>query len=96
MTTTDDESGRSWAPRTRATYTADWALFTDWCEATDRRPLPADPATVLEFLADCPAAAVTQRRRVIAIDHHHTAVAHPPPGADQRSGRRRTARPARR
>ena len=72
------------APRTRATYAADWALFTDWCAATGHRALPADPATVLEFLADCPAAPATQRRRVIAIDHHHTAAGHPPPGADPR------------
>jgi hypothetical protein len=62
----------------------DWALFVDWCDATDHRALPADPATVLEFLAGCPAAAATRRRRVIAIDHHHTAVGHPPPGADPR------------
>ncbi len=82
--TTDDESGRSWAPRTRATYAADWALFTDWCDATDHMPLPADPTTVLEFLADCPAAPATRRRRVIAIDHHHTATGYPPPGADPR------------
>jgi hypothetical protein len=74
----------SWAPRTRATYAADWALFVDWCDATDYRSLPADPSTVLEFLAECPAAAATRRRRVIAIDHHHTAAGHPPPGADPR------------
>jgi hypothetical protein len=71
-----------WTSRTHATYTADWALFIDWCDAVDNEPLPADPTTVLEFLADCPAAAATQRRRVIAIDHHHTADGHPPPGAD--------------
>src|SRR6478735_2016891 len=68
-----------WTSRTHATYTADWALFSDWCDATDHEPLPADPTTVLEFLADCPAAVATRRRRVIAIDHHHTAADHPPP-----------------
>jgi hypothetical protein len=73
-----------WTSRTHATYTADWALFVDWCDATDHQPLPADPTTVLEFLADCPAAAATRRRRVIAIDHHHTSAGHPPPGADPR------------
>ena len=82
--TTDPEIP-AWAPRTRATYAADWALFTDWCEATVHTPLPADPATVLEFLAGCPAAAATQRRRVIAIDHHHhNATNHPQPGTDPR------------
>src|SRR6476620_12506460 len=69
-----------WTSRTHATYTADWALFVDWCDATDHEPLPADPTTVLAFLADCPATAATRRRRVIAIDHHHTADDHPPPG----------------
>src|SRR6476646_8093221 len=84
MTTTGDSKIGSWAARTRGAYTADWALFVDWCDATDHEPLPADPATVLEFLAGCPAAPATRRRRVIAIDHHHTAAGHPPPGADPR------------
>src|SRR6478752_5619323 len=82
MTVTEGSLVGEWAPRTRATYTADWHLFSDWCTATDHRRLPADPATVLEFLAECPAAAATQRRRVIAIDHHHTAAGHPPPGTN--------------
>ena len=80
MSTPSAEMG--WTSRTHATYLADWALFTDWCEATDHRALPADPTTVLEFLADCPAAPSTRRRRVIAIDHQHTAAGHPAPGAD--------------
>lgn len=82
MTTTQESADGGWAPRTRATYTADWHLFADWCAATDHRALPADPDTVLAFLADCPAAPATMRRRVIAIDHHHTAAGHPAPGAD--------------
>lgn len=73
-----------WTSRTHATYAADWALFADWCDATDHEPLPTDPTTVLEFLADCPAASATLRRRVIAVDHHHIATGHPPPGADPR------------
>jgi hypothetical protein len=73
-----------WTLRTHATYVADWALFVDWCHATDHEPLPAEPTTVLDFLGDCRAAAATQRRRVIAIDHQHTAAGHPPPGADPR------------
>lgn len=67
---------------TARSYAAIWELFTDWCDVTGHPPLPADPATVLAFLADCPAAPATQRRRVIAIDHQHTTVGHPPPGAD--------------
>ncbi len=81
MTTID---AGSWAPGTRATYAADWALFADWCVAADHQPLPADPTTVLEFLADCPGAPATRRRRVIAIDHQHSAAGHPTPGADPR------------
>lgn len=65
-------------------YAAIWELFTDWCDVAERSPLPADPVTVLAFLADCPAAPATRRRRVIAIDHQHTADGHPPPGADPR------------
>jgi hypothetical protein len=83
MATTDAET-RSWTPRTRATYTADWDLFLDWCDATDHRAMPADPITMLDFLAACPAAPATLRRRVIAVDHQHTAAGHPPPGADPR------------
>src|SRR5664279_1565583 len=68
------------APRIPSGYAASWALFTDWCAVTDHPELPAAPATVLGFLAGCPAAADTQRRWVAAIDHHHAAAGHPPPG----------------
>ena len=75
-TTTDtstDEAARVLSPRTRRTYAADWALFTDWCAATEVATLPADPRTVVEFFQGCAAAPATHRRRVAAIDHHHTA-----------------------
>jgi len=62
------------------TYAADWALFTDYCAATDTTPLPADPQTVVDFLTGCPAAAATQRCRVAAIDHHHTDASYLRPG----------------
>ena len=74
------DGGRVLAPRTVRAYAADWALFTDWCAATGNWELPADPATVVAFLTDCPAAPATLRRRVAAIDHHHTATGHQPPG----------------
>ena len=61
-------------------YAASWALFTDWCAVTDHPELPAAPATVLGFLAGCPAAPDTQRRRVAAIDHHHAIAGFPGPG----------------
>lgn len=78
------EPARRLSAGTVASYAATWALFSDWCAAADRVPLPAHPEDVLEFLAECPAAVATQRRRVIAIDHHHTATGHPPPGVDPR------------
>jgi hypothetical protein len=68
------------APRTVRAYAGDWALFTDWCHTTGSWELPTDPATVIAFLTDCPAAPATLRRRVAAIDHHHTANGRPPPG----------------
>src|SRR5664279_3337619 len=54
-TTESLDGARLLSPSTRRTYTADWALFTDWCAATGTVALPADPGTVLAFLADAPA-----------------------------------------
>ena len=82
-TTTDtntDQPARVLSARTRRTYATDWALFTDWCAATDTTALPADPQVVVDFLTGCPAAAGTLRWRVAAIDHHHTATGHDRPG----------------
>ncbi|MGS0683994.1 VOC family protein [Nakamurella sp. GG22] len=61
-------------------YAGDWALFTDWCQVTGEREMPADPDAVLSFLTDCPAAPATLRRRVAGIDYHHLAAGHPRPG----------------
>src|SRR6476469_9924414 len=80
MTATSTRTGRVLAPRTVRAYAGDWALFTDWCHATGSRELPTDPATLIAFLTDCPAAPATLRRRVAAIDHHHTANGHSLPG----------------
>ena len=68
---------------TQAGYAADWALFTDWCTATDNTPLPADWATMTAFTAGCPGAPATIRRRLAAIAHHHRAADLPAP-ADPR------------
>jgi len=78
--TSTDMAARVLSARTRRTYAADWALFTDWCAATDTTALPADPRTVVEFLTGCPAAPATQRCRVAAIDHHHADAGYPRPG----------------
>ena len=80
MTAAETDVRRVLAPRTVRAYAGDWALFTDWCHATGSWELPADPATLIAFLTDCPAAPATLRRRVAAIDHHHTTRGHPPPG----------------
>ena len=79
-TTESLDGARLLSPSTRRTYTADWALFTDWCAATGTVALPADPHTVLAFLADCPGAPASLRRRVAAIDHHHARAGYPRPG----------------
>ncbi|MEP6562954.1 MAG: hypothetical protein ABJD68_17980, partial [Nakamurella sp.] len=74
------DSAPARSPATVRTYARDWDLFTDWCTVTGRSALPAEPATVVAFLRDCPAALGTQRRRVTAIDHQHSNCGHPKPG----------------
>ena len=80
ITTDPAAQQRVLSARTRAAYSGDWALFTDHCTVTDRPVLPADPRTVVDFLAACVAAPATRRRRVAAIDHHHSASGHDRPG----------------
>jgi hypothetical protein len=50
----------------------EWALFTDWCSATSRHPLPVNLDTVLAFLADLPASPAVTGRRARAIRAAHT------------------------
>jgi len=76
---TSTVSGRVLSASTVAGYTAEWALFTDWCAATNRVALPADWATVTAFTSGCPGAAATIRRRFAAIAYHHRAADQPPP-----------------
>ena len=70
------------AARSRAAYAADWLTFSLWCEATDRDPLPAQPGTVLQFLAEHPARPTTHTRRLAAINRIHRERGHPSPGTD--------------
>ena len=65
--------------RTVAGYAADWALFVDWCTATNSTSLPANWATIQGFTAGCPGAPATIRRRLAAIAHYHRAAGHPSP-----------------
>ncbi len=72
-------AGKVLSARTVTGYAADWALFTDWCLATNRIAQPADWPTIEAFTAACPGAPATTRRRLAAIAHHHRAAGHPPP-----------------
>ena len=72
-------TGKVLSPSTQAGYAADWALFTDWCTATNHTALPADWPTIAAFTAACPGAPATIRRRLAAIAHHHRAAGHPAP-----------------
>lgn len=65
--------------RVPARYRHDWALFTDWCAAADRSPIPASPDTLALFLHEHPAVAATQRRRLSAINAVHTRHGYPAP-----------------
>ncbi|MDO1481578.1 hypothetical protein [Rhodococcus ruber] len=77
-------------------YRHDWALFTDWCTATDHSPIPAHPDTLALFLREHPAVVATQRRRISAINTVHTRHGYPPPGRSETVRRRLdTARAAR-
>jgi len=69
------------ALHTSAATDRHWALFADWCTATDRASLPATPDTVLAFLAELPAGPVTLRRRLLAVDAAHRHAGYPPPSA---------------
>ncbi|MGI1850066.1 hypothetical protein ACRRDU_24360, partial [Rhodococcus sp. SJ] len=61
-------------------YRHDWALFADWCTATDHRSIPATPGTLALFLQEHPAAVATQRRRLSAITTVHPRHGYPAPG----------------
>ncbi|MBT2491374.1 hypothetical protein J7E96_23185 [Streptomyces sp. ISL-96] len=45
------ETDRQLTDSTRLMYSADMAAFTAWCASVGRRPLPAAPETVTEYVA---------------------------------------------
>lgn len=61
-------------------YRYEWALFTDWCAATEQPALPASPTTLAAFLHENPAGAAALRRRVAVINRAHRDAGHSPPG----------------
>lgn len=56
---------------------AHWNRFIAWCAATGHTPLPADVATIEQFLTVFPASASTQRLRRRTIRAHHLAAGLP-------------------
>jgi hypothetical protein len=60
-----------------------WALFADWCAATEKPPVPATAHQLARFLHDNPAAPATQRRRVSVINTVHRGQGHPAPGSSE-------------
>ena len=93
---------RAASPETRRLYAADWAAFEDWCRQAGRIWLPADAATVADFLTDAAAtiSAGALGRRAAAIAARHRAGGDPPPTTDPAvravlRGARRTATPRR-
>jgi hypothetical protein len=90
------------SPETRRLYAADWAAFEDWCRQAGRVWLPADAATVANFLTEAAAtlSAGALGRRAAAIAARHRASRHPVPTSDPAvravlRGARRTATPRR-
>lgn len=79
------------APSTRRAYRADWAAFTAWCAREGVDSLPAQPATVANYLATCADGDAAQRqlavatleRRLVAISRAHELVGHPSPSKDE-------------
>ena len=72
------------AENTQTAYESDWRSFTRWCQTRGAVPLPAEPVTVANYLADQATSLkpATLDRRVAAINKVHTLRGITPPGAD--------------
>jgi len=75
---------RGRTPETARLYRADWKSFQTWCDAAGVPALPADPATVANFLADAAAklGAGALGRRAAAIGRRHRALGLAAPTAE--------------
>lgn len=72
------------AEHTRRAYSSDWADFTHWCEGGDRSPLPADPVTLADYIANMADGGYkpsTINRRCSAIARAHRLAGFPTPMA---------------
>ena len=71
---------------TRRVYSAQWRIFTGWCDSVDLRALPADPLTVARYLAvraNAGASVATLRLAASAIAKAHQLAGHESPCRDQ-------------
>lgn len=70
------------AESTVSAYRSDWANFTMWCGIRGRVPLPADPGTVADYIADQAEqyAVATVARRLSSINKVHQVSGTTPPG----------------
>ena len=91
---TPAEKVRAWWRKARRVYPEatlrawrfDWAVFLAFCKPRDLSPLPASPATIAAFIADCGAAAkkpATIRRYLSTIATAHRAAKIPNPNDDE-------------
>lgn len=70
------------SPNTRRAYRSDWNTWLDWCAEEHVNPMPADPATLANYIAhrlDTGAAATSVTRAMSAIRRAHLTAGHPPP-----------------
>lgn len=72
----------SMAANTRASYDSAWKVFRRWCDDNSRVPLPADPQTVVDFLAheaDAGKKASTINSYLCALSFYHREADHDEP-----------------
>jgi site-specific recombinase XerD len=75
-------NGADLAPATERAYLTDWRAFTTWCHQRGRQTLPADPDTIVSWLADQARdgyATSTIARRLIVVRRIHLVHGYPPP-----------------
>lgn len=74
------------AENTRKAYQSDWRAFTAWCQDHDLAALPADPRTIVLYLADVAGAhkVSTLERRLASISQAHKMAGHESPALTSR------------
>jgi site-specific recombinase XerD len=68
----------AYALNTRRAYRADWADWCAWCQRNGKRPLPAEPRALRDYLVDLAAGrkVSTLKRRLAAIGRAHKLAGH--------------------